>query len=205
MNECPKCGYVRQATDTAPDYECPRCGIVYEKFIAAAKARAEAAERESKRIAKMAHNMAGNAAAPMPPQTDGGIVPNPSRVSPREVICTTCGTLGSARQHTRGSIWIEIFLWLLLLVPGIIYSIWRHTTRGKVCGQCGGTQLIAVGTPVGRNLLAQWHPGANVDVAAPESRTQYSMGDRIVGGTAKAIVIVIAVVLLLSLIAVILR
>jgi hypothetical protein len=29
---CPKCGYERQAADTAPDYECPRCGIVYAKF-----------------------------------------------------------------------------------------------------------------------------------------------------------------------------
>lgn len=29
---CPKCGYVRQPHDTAPDYECPKCGIVYAKF-----------------------------------------------------------------------------------------------------------------------------------------------------------------------------
>ncbi|MDX9717244.1 MAG: hypothetical protein RBT67_07715 [Thauera sp.] len=30
--QCPKCGYVRQESDAAPDYECPRCGIVYAKF-----------------------------------------------------------------------------------------------------------------------------------------------------------------------------
>ena len=35
VNECPKCGYVRQPDDIGPDYECPSCGIVYEKFIAA--------------------------------------------------------------------------------------------------------------------------------------------------------------------------
>lgn len=29
---CPKCAYVRQPTETAPDYECPRCGIIYAKF-----------------------------------------------------------------------------------------------------------------------------------------------------------------------------
>lgn len=29
---CPKCAYVRQPTDTAPDYECPQCGIIYAKF-----------------------------------------------------------------------------------------------------------------------------------------------------------------------------
>ena len=36
---CPKCGYTRQAHDTAPDGECPRCGIVFAKFLAAQEAR----------------------------------------------------------------------------------------------------------------------------------------------------------------------
>ncbi|MCG8428981.1 MAG: hypothetical protein MI754_16620 [Chromatiales bacterium] len=29
---CRKCGYERQETDIAPDYECPQCGVVYAKF-----------------------------------------------------------------------------------------------------------------------------------------------------------------------------
>ena len=33
--ECVKCGYVRQTTDTAPDYECPKCGVIYSKAEAA--------------------------------------------------------------------------------------------------------------------------------------------------------------------------
>lgn len=33
---CPKCHYVRQPTDRAPEYECPSCGIVYAKFDAKA-------------------------------------------------------------------------------------------------------------------------------------------------------------------------
>ena len=32
MVECPKCLYVRQPDDQAPEWECPRCGIVYQKF-----------------------------------------------------------------------------------------------------------------------------------------------------------------------------
>ena len=32
MTACPKCGYVRKATDVAPDWQCPSCGIAYEKF-----------------------------------------------------------------------------------------------------------------------------------------------------------------------------
>jgi len=32
MNKkCLKCGYERQPSDVAPEYECPRCGVVYEK------------------------------------------------------------------------------------------------------------------------------------------------------------------------------
>lgn len=32
---CLKCGYIRELTDTAPDYECPKCGAVYAKVEAA--------------------------------------------------------------------------------------------------------------------------------------------------------------------------
>ncbi len=29
---CPKCSYVRLATDDAPDWQCPSCGIAYHKY-----------------------------------------------------------------------------------------------------------------------------------------------------------------------------
>ncbi len=29
---CPKCGYLRTSSDTAPGWQCPRCGIAYNKF-----------------------------------------------------------------------------------------------------------------------------------------------------------------------------
>jgi hypothetical protein len=35
---CPKCGYARKATDTAPAWQCPGCGIAIEKFLAALRA-----------------------------------------------------------------------------------------------------------------------------------------------------------------------
>lgn len=39
MTTCPKCHYVRQPSDTAPDYECPKCGIIYAKFDPNSEAR----------------------------------------------------------------------------------------------------------------------------------------------------------------------
>lgn len=35
LKTCIKCGYVRQTTDPAPDYECPKCGVIYAKAEAA--------------------------------------------------------------------------------------------------------------------------------------------------------------------------
>lgn len=42
---CPKCGYIRRPTDSAPDYECPRCGIVYVKYLKALHEKAAAADQ----------------------------------------------------------------------------------------------------------------------------------------------------------------
>lgn len=69
-----------------------------------------------------------------------------------QLICANCGTVGSTKTVTKGSILIEIILWLCLLVPGIIYSLWRHTTRTKVCRACGAAKLIPVNSPMGKKL-----------------------------------------------------
>jgi S1-C subfamily serine protease len=35
--KCIKCGYIRNKSDFAPEYECPKCGVIYEKAEAAAR------------------------------------------------------------------------------------------------------------------------------------------------------------------------
>ena len=69
------------------------------------------------------------------------------------MVCTTCGHHGPTKQHTRGTILIEIVLWLLFLVPGLIYSLWRLSTRQRVCTACGGASLVPPDTPAGRKLM----------------------------------------------------
>lgn len=44
--KCMKCGYVRQDSDSAPDYECPKCGVVYAKAEAAVKRQTAITESE---------------------------------------------------------------------------------------------------------------------------------------------------------------
>jgi hypothetical protein len=76
-------------------------------------------------------------------------------------VCKQCGTVDSPASKTPGSILIEIILWLCFLVPGLIYSIWRHTRRHDVCRACGSAELVPVNTPLGRQMVAS----LGVDIA----------------------------------------
>lgn len=69
------------------------------------------------------------------------------------MICPTCGSVGKPKTITRGSFLIEIVLWLFFFVPGIIYSLWRLTTRDKSgCRSCSNVGMIPLNTPQGMLL-----------------------------------------------------
>lgn len=67
-------------------------------------------------------------------------------------ICSTCGTIGNPKTFTKGSFLIEIILWCAFLVPGIVYSVWRLTTRTGVCPSCGSENMIPLNSPRGKKL-----------------------------------------------------
>lgn len=64
--------------------------------------------------------------------------------------CTSCGHEGKGRTRTRGSLLIEIVLWLCFLIPGLIYSIWRQSSKYKACARCGASTLVPVNSPVAK-------------------------------------------------------
>ncbi|WP_440105381.1 WYL domain-containing protein [Acidovorax sp. BL-A-41-H1] len=66
------------------------------------------------------------------------------------VYCTACGTEGRGKTKTRGSLLIEVVLWVCFLVPGLVYSLWRHSSKHKVCGACGSEALVPLNSPVAR-------------------------------------------------------
>lgn len=72
------------------------------------------------------------------------------------MICADCGSRGYPRTETRGSIWIEVLLWLCLLLPGLIYSLWRLSTRKTVCPACRHTTMIPASSPRGAQLAEQF-------------------------------------------------
>lgn len=80
------------------------------------------------------------------------------------MICDSCGSRGKPRNKTKGSIWIELLVWIigialaptvsyLVIFLPIGYSVWRLITKEKVCPQCEkvGT-LIPLSTPMGQEL-----------------------------------------------------
>ena len=87
--------------------------------------------------------------------------------SGRAMFCTTCGHEGPDRMQTRGSMGIEILLWLLFIVPGLIYSLWRLTTRRPVCQSCGGASLVPPGSPVAVKMRAELANSANTTTNPP--------------------------------------
>ena len=71
-------------------------------------------------------------------------------------VCANCGYVGKPKTVTRGSIFIEIILWLTFLIPRLIYSIWRLTTRHKSCPQFFAPNMVPLDSPRGRKLVEEY-------------------------------------------------
>lgn len=50
-----------------------------------------------------------------------------------KIVCTACGYVGEPTTATKGSFGVELVLWLCLIIPGLIYSIWRLSSRHDAC------------------------------------------------------------------------
>lgn len=71
------------------------------------------------------------------------------------MICASCGTPNDGTTEVRGSIGMELVLWLCFLVPGLLYSIWRLTTKRRVCRACHQPSLVPIKSPVGQKLMRE--------------------------------------------------
>ena len=86
-----------------------------------------------------------------------------------KMACKDCGAVGETETETKGHLFIELVLWLCFIIPGLIYSIWRHTNRRELCGVCGSDKVVPMASPIGQQLaLSAGH--------APEPPRQASAG-----------------------------
>ena len=69
------------------------------------------------------------------------------------IVCVKCGSITDrAVKSMRGSFLLECLLWLLFVLPGVIYSVWRLTTKAKVCPACGSKDIVPLSSPIGQRL-----------------------------------------------------
>jgi hypothetical protein len=84
-----------------------------------------------------------------------GLESEEEHLAKKEMVCTACGSLVSPQPKTPGSFWIELMLWFLFIVPGVIYSVWRLASIHKACPKYGGKNMVPPDSPVGQKLLRE--------------------------------------------------
>ena len=67
-------------------------------------------------------------------------------------------------MHKRGSLSLELLLWMCLLVPGFIYSMWRWSTQFKTCSDCGSSKVTTFESP--------WAPGTRRNSGCVEKQAK---------------------------------
>lgn len=68
-----------------------------------------------------------------------------------QVHCTRCNYDGPSKTVTKGHLLIEIILWFCLFIPGLIYTIWRVSSRVQACPDCSSTELVPLQIWINRN------------------------------------------------------
>lgn len=74
-------------------------------------------------------------------------------------ICKTCGHRGRPIIIADGSLLVEIFVWVLsvftvfFLIVALWYSLWRFSSRKKVCEKCLSQEIIPENSPLGQKLV----------------------------------------------------
>jgi len=94
-----------------------------------------------------------------------------SRAVTRRMLCTCCGETAAPDTRVTGSDRLELALWVLFLVPGLLYCVWRHLHRRRACPACGSSDLIRESRASHSRNLQQETPPAP---ATPHGRFVYA-------------------------------
>ena len=99
----------------------------------------------------------------------------------RKYICMECGCQKEPVDAKRGLWIIEILMWFMFIVPGVIYSIWRRLRKHKVCPNCMSPAMeLTNSTRVMRmrRIINSFSPGAGTLTApsVPQASSQSSSG-----------------------------
>ena len=73
----------------------------------------------------------------------------------KTLVCAQCGYVGKPKTAVKGSGLLEVFLWLCFLAPGIMYSLWRSSSRHPVCPECMADGMIPADAPRARKIMEE--------------------------------------------------
>jgi len=108
-----------------------------------------------------------------PPAVVGAAVPTPIAAvvvpvvaPPGALYCQHCGETGRPVTRVKGSFLTEALIWIGLLIigaivswwlllPAVLYSVWRLSTKDRVCPKCAAPNMIPVDSPKARAALAK--------------------------------------------------
>ena len=63
----------------------------------------------------------------------------------REIHCLECHYEGKYKKITKGHFLLELFLYLIFIIPGVLYTLWRVSAgRYKGCPDCLSPKVIAI-------------------------------------------------------------
>jgi hypothetical protein len=80
--------------------------------------------------------------------------PRPRQRHPeRDCYCTRCGTVAEYRRFRVGSGLVCFVLFLVGIVPGVIYYVWAKSAEHNGCRRCGSREIVPVNSPVARRAL----------------------------------------------------
>jgi hypothetical protein len=109
---------------------------------------------------------------------------------PRLVVCTRCRNVVTPVMKTPGTFGVELALWLLICIPGIVYSVWRATSKHEACPICGARELVPADSPGAAAIapLGAIEQARALPAPAPQAKTYVSPS---VGLTIGIVVVVI--------------
>lgn len=95
----------------------------------------------------------------------------------RSMYCAHCGTVAEPVTYTKGSLGIEILLWLLMILPGVLYTVWRLTTKYRGCPTCGAAIMLPLDAPNAVAALKDRPPMTWTPAPAPPLKinTRYAL------------------------------
>jgi hypothetical protein len=72
--------------------------------------------------------------------------------------CLDCGFVGLPKQCKPGTFGVEVVLWVLLVVPGVVYTIWRLSSRYEGCAKCGSKRIVPAGENMAQTAIGRMTP-----------------------------------------------